>query len=270
MSESRFFAEAWDWKPSVIAGCLILIALYVWYARLRRPAQLVSWLAGVLLILFALVSPFDELADTYLFSAHMAKHILFVLVVPALLLNGMPPAPIERLLRHRPIAMVERVCRKPAVAWVTGIGAMALWHIPSMFNAALASEPLHIIEHLSLLVAGTVYWWPILAPLPDSRLQPVPQGVAYLFTSCAACTGMGVLITFAPRLLYASYAHPVDTFGILPLIRNNWGISAAMDQQIGGLLMWVPGCLIYLAAIMGMFARWYAEEAPKPEEVQWT
>ncbi len=81
---------------------------------------------------------------------------------------------------------------------------------------------------------------------------------------------MGVLITFAPTLLYPSYAHPVDAYGILGVIRNKWGISAAMDQQIGGLLMWVPGCLIYLAAILTMFARWYAEEVREPEEVQWT
>ena len=70
-----------------------------------------------------------------------------------------------------------------------------------------------------------------------------------------------MLITFAPRLLYPAYAQPVDAYGILPVIRERWGISPAMDQQIGGLLMWVPGCLVYLTAIMAMFARWYGEEA---------
>ncbi len=182
MSESIFFMNAWDWKPSVMAGCFGLIAMYVWSVRFRLPAKFAWWLAGVLLILFALISPFDALADTYLFGAHMAKHILFVLIVPALLLLGTPASSIERALRHRPIAMLERLCRRPALTWITGVGAMAVWHVPAIFNAALASEPLHIAEHLCLLAAGTIYWWPILAPLPGSRLPPVPQAAAYLFT----------------------------------------------------------------------------------------
>jgi cytochrome c oxidase assembly factor CtaG len=68
------------------------------------------------------------------------------------------------------------------------------------------------------------------------------------------------VITFAPRLLYPEYLQQADTYGILGAIREGWGISAPLDQQIGGLLMWVPGCLIYLTAIMAMFSRWYAEE----------
>jgi putative membrane protein len=92
-------------------------------------------------------------------------------------------------------------------------------------------------------------------------MNPVPQAAAYLFTACLACTGIGVLITFAPKLLYPLYAQPVDRYGILPVIRDGWGISATMDQQIGGLLMWVPCCLVYLTGILAMFARWYAGEA---------
>jgi putative membrane protein len=81
----------------------------------------------------------------------------------------------------------------------------------------------------------------------------MPHAAAYLFFSCAACTAMGIVITFAPAPLYREYAKA-------PMALENWGISPQMDQQIGGLLMWVPACLIYLAAIMAMFARWYAEE----------
>jgi putative membrane protein len=220
------------------------------------------------------VSPVDELADRYLFSVHMAKHIVLVLVAPALLLIGLPAAPVARALRYRPAAVAEQFLRTPAVAWVAGIGAMTLWHIPLFFNAALSHHAPHIFEHLSLLIGGTVFWWPILAPLPASRLKPVPQGATYLFVSCLACTSLGVLITFAPRLLYPSYTQPLDVYAILPAIREHWGISPAMDQQIGGLLMWVPCCFIYLTAIMAMFGRWYAEEVrpsiEPPVEPQWT
>lgn len=274
MTTSEFFISAWDWKLSVVIGCAALIAVYAWAVRFRFSQKAAAWLTGVLLIFLALVSPLDELAGKYLFSVHMAKHILFVLVVPALLLIGLPAGPVERMLHYRPVAVAEQFLSTPALAWTAGIGAMAFWHIPLLFNAALSNEPLHIVEHLSLLVGGTIFWWPILTPLPDARLQPVPQGAAYLFISCLACTGLGVLITFTPKLLYSAYSQPVDAYGILPIIRERWGISPAMDQQIGGLLMWVPGCLVYLTAIMAMFARWYGEEVKPPmeppPEAQWT
>ena len=266
MSTSDFLVAAWAWKPSVVIGCCALVWGYAWAAQFRFTGRSLAWVAGVLSIFFVLVSPLDELADNYLFSAHMAKHILLVLVAPALLLIGMPAKPFERLLQYAAVAAVERFLRTPAVAWVAGVGAMSFWHIPAVFNAALANEPLHIVEHLSLLIGGTIYWWPILSPIAKSRMNPVPQAAAYLFTSCLACTSIGVLITFAPALLYPSYAHPVDAFGILPIIRDRWGISPAMDQQIGGLLMWVPGCLVYLTGIMAMFARWYGAEAERAVE----
>ena len=258
---------SWDWKPSVVVGCLALLALYAWASKGRLRPRGAAWVAGVALIFIALCSPLDDLADTYLFSVHMAKHILFVLVVPALLLIGVPSEIFERAMRYRSVRALERVLRVPAVAWLCGVGAMAFWHVPFLFNAALMHEPLHIVEHLSLLIGGTIYWWPILSPFEESRLRPVPQAAAYLFTSCLACTAIGVVITFAPELLYPSYAHPAGDPAVVTAIRERWGISASMDQQIGGLLMWVPGCLVYLTAIMAMFARWYAEEPDAAIEV---
>jgi cytochrome c oxidase assembly factor CtaG len=262
MTLVEFAKSAWDWRPTVIAGCIALLAGYAWLVGFRSR-RWVAWTAGVLLIGFTLMSPLDELADRYLFSAHMAKHLLLLLVVPALLLSGLTEEAMVRLLRYRRVASIEKVLRRPSIAWVCGIGVMAIWHIPRLFNVALLNEPLHIIEHLSLLVGGTIYWWPILSPIEESRLQPVPDRAAYLFVSCLACTAMGILITFSGSLLYPAYAQPSDTYRILGLIRNEWGIPAQMDQQIGGLLMWVPGCLVYLTATMVMFARWYSDE-PSP------
>jgi putative membrane protein len=266
MTTTEFFIVAWDPNAPALAGCAALLLGYGLAVRFRFPARAAAWLAAVLLILLAEVSPLAVLARQYLFSVHMADHILFVLVVPALLLLGTPAAPVEGWMRHPAFGRAERFLCRPAVAWPAGIGAMAFWHIPAVFHAAMEHPALHAAEPLSLLIAGTIYWWPILWPVPRSRLNPVPQAAAYLFTSCLACTTMGVLITFAPTLLYAHYAHPADLYGFLPVIRNDWGISAALDQQIGGLLMWVPGCLIYLSATMAMFGRWYAQPADAPIE----
>lgn len=242
MSTYDLFTNGWDWKPSVVIGCLALIAAYGALTVFRSLRRTTAWAAGVLLILVVLVSPLDTLADSYLFSAHMAKHMLLVLVIPALLWLGVP----------------DRAGRLPAIpapiCWLAGIGVMILWHIPPLFNTALEHEPLHILEHLSLLAGGTLYWYPIMR----SRLAPVPHAAAYLFTSCLACTMLGVTITFASTPLYTAYLHPAGPFA--SLVRNGWGISNALDQQMGGILMWVPGCLVYLTGIMAMFARWYGEE----------
>jgi cytochrome c oxidase assembly factor CtaG len=82
--------------------------------------------------------------------------------------------------------------------------------------------------------------------------------VLYLFSACVACSILGILITFSPVSVCSIYAHPSsDRFGVLNLVQSNWGITPDKDQQIGGLLMWVPMCLVYLAAIIAQLARWF-------------
>lgn len=267
MTTNEFLLRAWEPRPPAVAACVLLLLAYCFGTGSRFRARAAAWFGGDLLILLSLISPLDTLARDYLFAVHMAQHIVLLLGAPALLLIGLPGEALQHLLRRPALARAERFLRRPAVAWPVGIGAMAFWHVPAVFNAAAASGmAAHAAEHVSLLAAGMVYWWPILSPLAASRLNPVPQAAAYLITSCLACTAMGVLLTFAPRLLYPAYVNPADPYGILPLIRRGWGISPALDQQIGGLLMWVPGCLIYLSAIMAMFGRWYAQPAEAAAE----
>ncbi len=252
MTSWEFLTSAWDWKPSVLIGCIALLIAYTVAVRLHFTRRFLAFLAAIILLLVALASPLDRLADDYLFSAHMAKHMLLVLVIPALLLMGTPSRAMRKIV-WRPLIRLN----VPLFTWTVGIAAMALWHIPALFNAALASQPLHILEHLSLLAAGTIFWWPVLSPLREERLSPVPSAVAYLFSACLACTVIGILLTFTSPGTY-SIPNVVNRDGrVLALVRDGWGISAETDQQMAGLLMWVPGCLIYLSAIMAMFARWY-------------
>ncbi|MBV8841540.1 MAG: cytochrome c oxidase assembly protein [Bryobacterales bacterium] len=251
MSTGAFFASAWHWNTWITFACGALAGAYFTAEGFRDWRRALLWVLGVLLILLAFVSPFGVLADGYLFSGHMARHILLLLIVPALLLCARPGGLATR-------RRFGNLPHKPWVAWIMGIGTMAFWHVPAVFHIAMRTPVLHIVEPISLLIAGTLYWWPVLGPAPV-RLPAVPDAAAYLFASCLACTVMGIFITFAPPV-YGGYAHSHDAYGILPLIREQWGISPAVDQQIGGLLMWVPCCLIYLTAIMAMFARWYGEE----------
>jgi len=139
-----------------------------------------------------------------------------------------------------------------------------IWHLPRLYDATLASEPLHIFEHLTFLVTATIFWWPILAPLEASRMSH-GAAFAYLGAAMLATTILGILITFAPVGAYTAYLHPEDSLHILSALRDSWGLTTQSDQELGGLFMWVPGGLVYLGVIMAVLARWY--RAPQHEHL---
>src|SRR5665213_281638 len=256
MTDWQLFVSAWDWEPSVIAGCAVLLLAYFAALRFRFPKVAWYFIAGIIVLLLALVSPLDTLGDSYLFSAHMLQHILLILIVPPLLLLGMPRHLAQRILRFPLVGRVERVLSRPVLAWSLGIGTMWLWHWPPLYNVALASEPIHIVEHLTFIVTATIFWWPVLGPIDELRLAPL-GAVVYIFGACVAHTALAILLTFAPLGLYPAYLQPVDTLDVLPLIRDGWGLTPSADQQWAGLLMWVPSCLVYLTVLLGTLARWY-------------
>jgi cytochrome c oxidase assembly factor CtaG len=204
------------------------------------------------------MSPLAVLAQGYLFSAHMLQHILLVLAVPALALMALPPA-------ARLPAWAGRLLH-PAVCWGCGIGAMWIWHAPALCNAAATSRPVAALQTVTLLALGAAFWWQILAPAEGQRIEPL-QGVLYLFTACMACTVLGIILTFSPISVCPVFLHPVDRLGLAPLLRGTWGMTPMRDQQAGGLIMWVPMCLVYLCAIFGQLARWYAVPAEAPAAV---
>ena len=226
-------------------------------AAAARKGCPTSFLAGVLLLLLALVSPIDTLGDGYLFSAHVVQHFLLALIIPPLWLLGTPRTLAEAALRRPLIRRIERVLAQPLVAWTLGVGTMILWHLPPLFNAALASDSLHICQHLSFLITGTIFWWPVLGPIEERRMAPLHHTIAYLFSACVCCSLLGAVLTFMPPGAYPAYLNPHDQLGILRLVRNGWGLDPKTDQQLGGLLMWVPGCFVYLSAILATAARWY-------------
>jgi cytochrome c oxidase assembly factor CtaG len=344
MTTSQLLLSAWHWHPSVLLGCAVLIAGYLAALEFRPPRAALTYLAGVLVLLVALISPIHALGDQYLFSAHMLQHLLLVQAVPPLLLLGIPASLARQALglpagesepttsdrRHprqempdmrqetrdgslrspvsclqppasslRPpasglqhptrntqyatrntlfivhrssfvnlrqvgrsvLVAAEQVLSQPHIAWLIGMGAMWVWHLPAFYNATLTYQSIHIVEHLCFLATATIFWWPIVGPLAERRLAPLVAAL-YLFAAMLASSVLGILLTFAPPGLYPAYLHPADTLGILPLLRQQWGLSPAADQQLGGLLMWVPGSLVYLGALIATLARWYCA----PEE----
>jgi cytochrome c oxidase assembly factor CtaG len=255
----------WDFEPSVVIGCAALLIGYFAIARERLSGRSVWFFSGVLLLLVDLVSPIDTLGDTYLFSAHVLQHFLLALIVPILLLKGTPPRFAQQLLGRPVIRGIERRIGRPPVSWLLGVGTMLVWHVPVLFNAALGNEQIHIFQHLSFLVTGTIFWWPVLGPLEERRLTAL-GAISYLFSACTACSMLGAVLTFSPPGAYPAYLNPGDPFGALALVRGSWGLDPKSDQQLGGMLMWVPGCLVYLSAILASVARWYGAPDPGPAE----
>ena len=256
MTTAAFLLHGWHWKPEVLAGCTALVVGYIGLLGFSAGARLIYWLGGAVVLLLALVSPIDTLSHEYLFSAHMFQHLLLLLIVPPLLLLGIPPRPMHGLLRRPMFDRAERALRRPVVGWGLSTGVMWIWHLPSLYGEALAHNGVHVVQHLFFLVTATIFWWPLIAPLPERRFT-APIALIYLFATMAAASALGIVLTFAAPGLYPAYLAPHDHLGVLPLIRDTWGITPAIDQQLGGLLMWVPGNAIYVWALVATLVRWF-------------
>jgi putative membrane protein len=243
------------WQPGLVIPLVCLVALAGYGIHFRRllSARAVFFVLAVGVFFVALASPIGVLADGYLFSAHMLQHLLLMLVVPPLVYLGLPRVCAAAVGDEPPRALAA------PLSWAAGVGAMWLWHAPTLCNAAATSTPVRAVQTVTLVMMGLAFWRPILDPAVSRRL-PVFPALLYLFAACVACTLLGIVVTLSPVEVCSAYLHPVDTLGVLPLVRDGWGMSRQADQQIGGLLMWVPACFLYGAAMLATLARYYAEE----------
>jgi cytochrome c oxidase assembly factor CtaG len=253
MTTRELLLTAWDLGPLVPLVCLAALAAYATRLGRGAGARGVFFALALLVFFVALASPIGVLARGYLFSAHMLQHLLLVLAVPALVLLGLPRPTNQD---GEPREWTLRACALP---WLAGVGAMWIWHARVLCNAAALSPAVHWFQTASLVAMGLAFWRPILAPSTAERLQPM-LGVLYLFAACVACTVLGILVTFSPVEVCPAYMHPADTLGVLPLLREGWGMNCKADQEVGGLLMWVPACLVYATAILATLGRYYGEE----------
>jgi len=258
MTTRQFLISAWDWNPWVIAICVITILIHSARHQFHFTRKIGWLLAGLAVFFLTLASPIDALADGYLFSAHMLQHLLLLLIIPPLILLSHPSAPVPESFQTGRWKWLNWILLHPVATWFLGVGGMWLWHAPTLCNAAVTNVWVHRLQYVSLLLMGFAFWWPIIAPWSKQRLSPL-AGIIYLFSACLGCTVLGIIITFSPVEVCSIYLHPVDRLGILSLIQNQWRLTPAKDQQLGGLLMWVPACLIYFCGILGLFARWHGE-----------
>jgi putative membrane protein len=251
----------WGWSlhPSVLLGTGLLGALYFWgIGPLRRRLglgpppptwQVASFCGGLLVLLLALNGPMHDLSDYYLFSAHMVQHLLLTLLLPPLLIAGTPGWLLRPLVRRPAVRTAARILTKPVVAAVLYTVTIAVWHLTPFYELMMRSHDVHIATHLMFIVAATILWWPVMSPVPELPRLPYGTGMLYLFLVGIPMQIVAALITLSDAVLYPWYSAAPRTWGLMPL----------EDQQLGGLLMWVPGNLWMFLAIGVLFFKWSKE-----------
>ena len=264
--------SAWSFEPAVTM-CLALSAwLYLRGVRsLWRSAgpghgvrrwETAAFASGWIMLLLALVSPLHRLGGV-LFSAHMAQHELLMAAAAPLLVLGRPLVPFVWALPMRwrrtvgdwvavaPVRGAWELLTLPLVAWTLHGVAIWLWHAPALFEATLRSDLVHTLQHTSFLGTGLLFWWTLLR----GRAGRVgrPAAVLYLFTTSVHTTVLGALLTFSSRAWYAIYAPATAA----------WGLTPVEDQQLAGLIMWVPANLSYLVGALAIATAWLKESAPR-------
>jgi putative membrane protein len=255
---------AWLSDPGLCVALILAAGIYVFgLRRLRRatnaPRKLrrAAWCyaAGWVALAVALVSPLHEWGEM-LFFAHMAQHELLMLVAPPLLILGEPglvflwalsrsaASRVGRWSKSKPMHEIWRALTLPAVAWMIHAIALWVWHVPALFEATLKNEWVHHAQHLSFFLSALLFWQAILRGA--RRVFGYGAGVLYLFTTAVHSGALGALITFAGRVWYPHYLLTSAAAGFSPL----------EDQQLGGLIMWIPAGFVYVAAALLMFGRW--------------
>jgi putative membrane protein len=253
----------WNWMSPVWFVAATMLAAYVLVLRGASRHRLAALAIGLALLVLAYVSPVGVLADGYVFSAHMVQHLLLLLVVPLCLLLALPRSQVAAWFDDPRLDRLGRWMSRAVIGWICGVGAMWLWHVPTLCSAATESPFVGAVRDVSFVLAGLVFWWPIYAPVPRYRLEPL-SGIVYLFSACLGCTLLGIYITFTTISVCPAFANPAGRLAMVNMLRDA-GLTPSVDQRLGGLLMWVPPCSLYVSAIISLLCRWYSEMEDPPK-----
>ena len=245
---------SWSFDPAVLLGVFILVGLYaVGWRRARRPGErhppslwrLTLFAGGVLTILIALVSPLDSLGDQ-LMVMHMVQHMLLIDVAPILLILGLTKVLLRPVTRR--LQTIERragFLAHPLFAVIFYAGVLWLWHMPALYDKAQGNGVVHALEHLCFFTAGALYWWHVLSPI-RSRMRLAGLGPVAYMTSGKLLVGiLGIVLAFAPHVIYPFYAHQP----------HYWGLTPLEDQMMAGLVMALEQSIVMGIALVVLFVQ---------------
>lgn len=273
--------RAWEWEPGLLLGLGVAAWIYAsgsraWRSRVAAPrgllrAERFGFWTGWSVLALALLSPVHAWGKA-LFAAHMTQHELLMLVAAPLLVLGRPwvalafalPSAevrgIARQMRRPCVVHAVRALKHPLLAWSVHAAALWLWHLPALFEATLVSIWMHDLQHLSFFGSALWFWWALWHASPGWRGGAL--ALLYLFTTMLHSGALGALLLFAEQPLYPAYAARA----------GEWGLTPLEDQQLGGLIMWVPAGLVYVGAALLAAAGWLrtaerrlASGAPVPQ-----
>jgi putative membrane protein len=253
--------RAWSYEPVTILFLVLTAALYmsgVLQMKIKPSGwHIASFATGMAVLVLILLSPLHQLG-TQLFSAHMAQHELLMLIAAPLIVLGRPEIPIlwavpqtfrRSMVNGSTMKMVVQSWRTltiPIAAWLIHGITIWIWHVPALYQATLESEWIHATQHLFFLITALLFWWTLLAGKANMQHG---VAVAYVFTTAVHTSVLGALLTCSTRLWYPIYEGRTET----------WGLNALQDQQLGGLIMWVPAGLVYIVLGLWLFAAWLRE-----------
>ena len=232
----------------------MLAGVYLWRARSRdaeKPltaARQISFFLALLVVFGSLNGPLHDLSDTYLFSAHMVQHLLLTMLFPPLIIAGVPGWMLRPLVANRVLNPIARQITKPISCFVIFNLVIAFWHLPMFYNAAMANHGIHIVEHLMFMSAAVLMWWPLMSQLPELPRLSYPGQMLYCFLMILPMSIVAIYIAMAEQVLYPAYSAAPRISSLSPLD----------DQLLGGLIMWVPGGLIFMIIMTVIFFRWAA------------
>jgi putative membrane protein len=264
---TNFSWVRWSVHPSTVIGIAALGFLYLWRARqgshdqVLSPWRKVSFFSSLFVMFASLNGPIHDLSDTYLFSAHMVQHLLLTMAIPPLMIVGVPGWMLRPLIQRPVIGTIARKLTKPVVCFVTFNLTIAFWHIPMFYNAAMDNHNIHILEHLMFMASAVMMWWPLTSQLPELPRLAYPGQMLYSFLMTLPMSIVAVYITMADDILYPAYSSAP---------RITW-LTPADDQLLGGLIMWIPGGVIFMIIMTVVFFRWAkaGEDDTASAQVDW-
>lgn len=247
----------WQADPTVVLGLLVAAIVWRWIV-LRYPVRsgqaVYGWIA-LLVLALSLLSPLEAGAARS-FTLHMAQHIVLMMVVAPLLALGTPAAFLGWLRRRPVVGPAIRVIWSPLAAFALYHAALLLWHFPSLYDAALRSEAVHLLQHASFLAGGLAFWGVVVAP--DPRIVGATMGARLVMVLGANILGwaLAFILALAERPFYLAYAQP----------RGLWGMSPLLDLRLGGAVMWVFGNVIYGVVLLLLLVALLNREQRRDEE----
>lgn len=250
LSHAMWFLR-WPLDPSVYVGLAALTVGYMWLARTYGATwrRLVFFYLGVLTIWVALETPLHTVGDSYLQSAHMTQHMLLVSFAPPFLLLSLTPDMARRLAALPGV----RAVTEPVPALLLYAAGILFWHAPPVFDAAVTIEALHVAEHLTFILIGLLFWWPLITATSEAahwRLSD-PQKLVFLFFGMLPMMAVALPLQFVTYPLYAPYAAAP---------RINALLTPVIDQTIAGAMMMFLDMVVLATDGLVVFFRWIHRE----------